>query len=64
MSPFQVCAICGRGSARTVWVNVVGSLVFCDFHTQEQIKWAVQNATAPAPEVIVTDPGTDESSSS
>lgn len=58
---FQICAVCGRGSARPSWNNTFGAFVFCDFHDQNEINWAIQNATTPAPEVVVVDPGTDVS---
>jgi hypothetical protein len=58
---FLICAVCGRGSSRTVWNNTNGSFVFCDFHDQQEINWAIQNATTPAPEIVVIDAGTDVS---
>jgi hypothetical protein len=58
---FLICAVCGRGSNRTAWNNTSGSLVFCDFHSQDEINWAIQNATIPAPNVDVIDSGTDVS---
>jgi hypothetical protein len=58
---FQVCAICGRGSNRSSWNNTSGSLVFCDFHDQQEINWAIQNAGTPSPGIVVVDAGTDVS---
>jgi hypothetical protein len=58
---FLICAVCGRGSSRATWNNTSGSLVFCDFHDQQEINWAIQNATTPAPEIVVVDIGTDVS---
>jgi len=58
---FQVCAVCGRGSNRSVWNNTSGSLVFCDFHDQQEINWAIQNATTPAPNLDVVDTADEES---
>ncbi len=58
---FQVCAICGRGSSRPSWNNTSGSLVFCDFHDQQEINWAIQNASSPSPNVVVVDTADEES---
>lgn len=57
----QFCVVCGRGSTRASWNNVVGSFVACDFHSIDEINYAVANATTPGPDVTKDNPATDVS---
>jgi hypothetical protein len=57
----QFCCVCGRGSNRASWNYQNGALVACDFHSQPEFQWAVQNSTTPAPNIDVVDAGTDVS---
>jgi len=57
----QFCVVCGRGSTRPSWNNQIGAFVACDFHDQQEINWAVQNATTPNAGVMVVDIADEES---
>ena len=58
------CVVCGRSSTRPSWNNnnVYGTTkVACDFHDQQEINWAIQNASSPSPNVVVVDTADEES---